>query len=60
MKEKSIIDLIIDLENTKRKLEEIRKPDSEYIKNKVREIYGDKPRNKEADAAKIAELIKLL
>ena len=42
MKQKSITELLIDLENCRRKLEEVQKPESEYIERKTKEIFGNK------------------
>lgn len=40
---KSIIDLIIDLENVNKKLEQIKDPNSGYIDAKVNEIWPEGP-----------------
>lgn len=54
---KSITQLIIELESSKRKLEEISKP--EYIEKKVQEIYNPDFTNR-IKAAFISDLNKIL
>lgn len=44
--QKDMITLLLELEKVNKELEEIRKPDSEYIRKKVIEIYGRKEETK--------------
>ena len=41
-KGKSLTQLLAELDACNKKIEEIKKPDSAYIKERVQEIFGDK------------------
>lgn len=50
---KDLRTLLIELDQCNKRLEEIRKPESEYIENRVKEIYGDKIYHTEKDVENI-------
>jgi len=41
-KNMSLTELLIAYDETQKKLEEIRKPNSDYISKRVKEVFGDK------------------
>lgn len=57
MKQKSITELLIDLENCRRKLEETQKP--EYIEKRVQEIFRNREKASERYKAEIENIVNM-
>ena len=57
MEQKSITELLIDLENCRRKLEEVQKP--EYIEKRVQEVFGNQEKASERYKAEIENIVNM-